>query len=195
MQADRDQRRKTFDEVAVRYDEIRPGYPAALLRELADLVPITAGTRILEIGCGTGQATLALAELGCQIVAVEFGPRMAAIARRKLADFPSVTVDIAPFEDWPLPDEGFDLVLSATAFHWLDPAVRVTKIAQALRPNGALAIIATHQIAGGDEQFFTIHSGVIDVGFPPLRSTLNYLLLRRFRYSMGRSPRRRSLRP
>jgi hypothetical protein len=44
--------------------------------------------------------------------------------------------------------------VSATAFHWLDPAVRATKAADALRPGGALATIATHHIAGGTEDFF-----------------------------------------
>jgi hypothetical protein len=42
----------------------------------------------------------------------------------------------------------------ATAFHWLDPAVRMQKVAAALRPGGALATIATHHVAGGTEAFF-----------------------------------------
>jgi SAM-dependent methyltransferase len=60
----------------------------------------------------------------------------------------------APFEDWPLPKEPFDLVLAATAFHWIDPNVRVVKAAVALRPGGVLATVTTHHIAGGDESFF-----------------------------------------
>jgi Methyltransferase domain len=79
---------------------------------------------------------------------------MAAIARRKLARFPDVEVVNAPFERWPLPAEPFDVVLSATAFHWIDPAVRVSKSADALRRGGALATIGTHHIAGGTEAFF-----------------------------------------
>jgi SAM-dependent methyltransferase len=109
---------------------------------------------VLEIGCGTGQATVALAERGFGVVAVELGPALAAVARRNLAQFPSVEVVVAAFEDWPLPIQGFDLVLAATAFHWLDPAVRVNRMADALRPGGALAIIATHHVAGGTQSFF-----------------------------------------
>lgn len=46
-------------------------------------------------------------------------------------------------------------MVSATAFHWLDPGIRVVKSADALRQGGALAVIRTHRIAGGDEGFFT----------------------------------------
>ncbi|MFC7484514.1 hypothetical protein ACFQX7_37065 [Luedemannella flava] len=55
-----------------------------------------------------------------------------------------------------LPAEPFDAVFSATAFHWIDPAVRVSKSADALRLGGLLATVGTHHIAGGTwtEAFF-----------------------------------------
>jgi SAM-dependent methyltransferase len=109
---------------------------------------------VLEIGCGTGQATVPLAERGCEVIAVELGAGMAAVARRKLVRFPAVEVVVAAFEDWPLPAEPFDLVLAATAWHWLDPAVRVGKAAAALRPGGALGTVATHHVAEGTAGFF-----------------------------------------
>ena len=108
----------------------------------------------MEIGSGTGQATLPLAKRQYQVTAIEVGPNLAAVARRKLAHFPNVAVTVSAFETWSLPPEPFDAVVSATAFHWLDPSVRVTKAADALRPGGVLAIIATHHIDGGDAQFF-----------------------------------------
>ncbi len=146
--------RATFDEDTALYDRVRPGYPPALFDDLARLVGVGPGCRLLEIGCGTGQATLPLAERDCEIVAVELGPAMAAVARRKLAPFPNVRVEVAAFEEWPLPPEPFDVVISATAFHWIDPAVRVTKAAAALRRGGALAIIATHHVAGNAHDTF-----------------------------------------
>jgi SAM-dependent methyltransferase len=146
--------RATFDEVAELYDRVRPGYPDQLFEHLAALGAIGPGHRVLEIGCGTGQATVPLAERGCQVVAVELGARLAEVARRKLARFPEVTVVTAAFEEWPLPAEPFDLVLSATAFHWIDPAVRVLKSAEALGPRGLLATVATHHVLGGTVGFF-----------------------------------------
>ena len=147
-------RRVTFDEDAERYDRARPGYPQAIFDDLAELAGIGPGCRVLEIGCGTGQATVPLAERGCQIVAVELGAELAEVARRNLARFADVQVVNAAFEIWPLPPEPFDVVLSATAFHWIDPAVRVVKSADALRPGGTLATIDTHHVAGGTEPFF-----------------------------------------
>jgi SAM-dependent methyltransferase len=153
-QGDRERLRSTFDQAAELYDRVRPRYPPALFDDLAELTGIGPGSRVLEIGPGTGQATIPLAERGCQVVAVELGAHLAAVARRNLARFPAVEVVTAAFEAWPLPSEPFDLVLAATAFHWIDPAVRVDKAADALRPGGWLATIATHHVAGGDESFF-----------------------------------------
>ena len=154
-QKDRALLRAIFDEAAELYDRARPGYPAALFDDLAEVTPLRPGSRVLEIGPGTGQATLPLADRGYRVVAVELGADLAAVARRKLAGFPNVEVVTAAFEDWPLPAEPFDLVLAATAFHWIDPAVRVDKVADALRPGGSLATVTTHHVAGGDESFFT----------------------------------------
>jgi SAM-dependent methyltransferase len=145
--------RRTFNEDAERYDRARPRYPAQMFDDLA-AAAAPPGARVLEIGCGTGQATVALAERGYRIVAVELGPEMATVARRNLARFNSVEVVTAAFEDWPLPDEPFDVVFSATAFHWIDPAVRLSKSAAALRPDGLLATVMTEHIAGGSKEFF-----------------------------------------
>jgi SAM-dependent methyltransferase len=120
-EADRTRLRATFDEAAERYDRARPGYPPAVFDDLAELAGVGPGRRVLEIGCGTGQATVPLAERGCQIVAVELGAGLAAVARRKLARFRLVQVAVAAFEDWPLSPDPFDVVLAATAFHWIDP--------------------------------------------------------------------------
>ncbi|MFI9272051.1 class I SAM-dependent methyltransferase [Kitasatospora sp. NPDC052896] len=146
--------RRTFDEDAELYDRARPGYPPGLYDDLAGLAGAGPGSHVLEVGCGTGQATVPLAERGCRITAVEAGPEMAAVARRNLAGVAAVEVVTAEFESWPLPAEPFDAVVSATAFHWIDPAVRVAKAADALRPGGALAVVRTQHVMGGTEEFF-----------------------------------------
>ncbi|GGL60949.1 methyltransferase type 11 [Streptomyces fumigatiscleroticus] len=145
---------RTFDEDAELYDRARPGYPTELYDDLAELAGVRPGSRVLEVGCGTGQATVPLAARGCRITAVEAGPHMAAVARRNLAGAAAAAVVTAEFESWPLPEEPFDAVVSATAFHWIDPAVRVAKAADALRPGGALAVVRTQHVMGGTEEFF-----------------------------------------
>ncbi|MYS39621.1 methyltransferase family protein [Streptomyces sp. KhCrAH-43] len=150
----RERLRRTFDEDAELYDRARPGYPAALYDDLAELAGARPGSRVLEVGCGTGQATVPLARRGCRITAVEAGPSMAAVARRNLAGAPDVEVVTAEFESWPLPAEPYDTVLAVTSFHWIDPAVRVPRAADALRSGGALAVVRTQHVAGGTEEFF-----------------------------------------
>lgn len=154
-------RRTTFDDDAERYDRTRPGYPATLFDALADAAGLRAGSRVLEVAPGTGQATTSLAERGWRVTAVELGPQMAALARRSAAQVPGADVDVvvAPFEDWSLPDEPFDAVLCATAWHWLDPAVRARKAAQALRPGGVLGVVRSHHVAGGTSAFFEAADG------------------------------------
>lgn len=146
--------RTTFEEAPELYDRVRPGYPEELFDDLAWLAGLREGSRVLELGCGTGQATVSLARRGYEVVAVELGAGLADVAKRKLASFPKVTVVNAAFEAWELPAAPLDVVLAATSFHWIDAAVRVQKSADALGLGGALAVVSTHHVAGGDEQFF-----------------------------------------
>jgi SAM-dependent methyltransferase len=147
--------RTSFDEVAELYERARPGYPAELFDDLAALVP---GPRLLEIGCGTGQASVPLAERGFELVCVELGARLAAIAREKLARFPHVEVVQTDFETWEPERAGFDGVVSFTAFHWIDPELRYAKPARLLRPGGVLAVAMTHGAVpvGGDPFFLEV---------------------------------------
>ncbi|WBB61091.1 class I SAM-dependent methyltransferase [Streptomyces sp. WMMC500] len=169
---ERERLRATFTEAPELYDRARPRYPRAMYDDLAVAAPagLGPGCRVLEIGCGTGQATVPLAERGCRVTAVELGADMARVARRNLAGFPDVDVENAAFEQWPLPPEPFDVVLAATAFAWVDPAVRAPKSADALRPGGVLATIRTHHVAGGSEEFFAEAQGCyerFDPATPP----------------------------
>lgn len=146
--------RDTFNEAAELYDRARPRYPPALVDELIRRVGLGPDSRVLEIGPGTGQLTVPIAESGCRLTAVELGPALAAVARRHLRAFPDAHVEVADFEQWALPSEPFDLVVCATSFHWLDPAVRVAKVPAALGPDGVLALVTTHHVEGGSVDFF-----------------------------------------
>lgn len=143
----RRQLRVAFDAVAPTYDAVRPGYPAAVYDDILALSGIPAGGDILEIGCGTGQATRPFAERGYRITCVELGAELAALARRNLAAYPAVAVRVGAFETEPLPDAAYDLVISATAFHWVAPE-SYPKLARVLRPNGAVALFWNRRIVG-----------------------------------------------
>lgn len=129
----------TFDEVADLYDQARPAYPPDMIEAVISVLRGTRG-RILEIGCGTGQATLPFARQGYSITVLEPGRNLAALAAGNLAAFPQVDIQTTTFEDWTGAASQYNLVLSATAFHWVSPKVRYVKSAQALAPNGWLAL-------------------------------------------------------
>jgi len=106
-------RRTSFDRHAALYDAVRPSYHPRVTDELAGL-----GTRVLETGAGTGKATELLARAGFTVTAVEPGAQMAAVLCAK--QLPNVTVVESRFEDYA--GTGYDLVLAAQAWHWMDPA-------------------------------------------------------------------------
>ncbi len=145
--------RETFDEVAQLYDEMRPSYPETVFEDVAALSGVGPGARLLEIGCGTGHATRAFASRGFHIHCVELGENMAAVARRNLAGFERVTMEVANFDAWAT-RERYDLVYSASAFHWLNRETREPRIAALLNPEGALAVWRNHHVRNGSSDDF-----------------------------------------
>ena len=131
---------RLFNEVPELYDRVRPTYPEALWADLAAITGLDRGSSVLEVGCGTGQATRSLASLGYQVTAIEPGEGMAALARRHLAPHKNVDVETATFEDWDDRGRRFDVVVAASSWHWVDPAVRWTKAHEVLRAGGWFAI-------------------------------------------------------
>jgi len=133
-------RRRAYDQIAQLYDRARPSYPAALFDDIVAYAGLTADARILEIGCGTGQATLPLAQRGYALDCIELGAELAKVARDNLASFPAAQVLHADFNTVDLAPARYELVLSATAFHWLNPGTRFDKAHRLLKPGGALAL-------------------------------------------------------
>ena len=148
--------RSTFDAAADLYQQARPEYPEQLYDTLVEAAGIKAGDLLLEIGCATGKATLPLARRRFRITCVEIGPSLVAAARCNLDDYPDVEVVACAFENCaPLVDDQFDLVLAATAWHWIDPATRYQRAWELLRPGGHLAFwSATHVFPDGGDPFF-----------------------------------------
>lgn len=130
--------RETFESAADGYDAARPSYPKQLFDDLVELAELRPRARLLEIGCATGKATRPLLERGFSVVCVELGVRLAKRARANLAGMPA-EIHVAPFEVWENEGHPFDLVYAATAWHWIDPAIRYRKAYELLRPTGHLA--------------------------------------------------------
>lgn len=125
-------RANSFGAAALRYDTYRPHYPESLIDEL-----VAPGVRTcLDVGAGTGIASKQFADRGINVLAVEPDERMAAVARTKM-----IPTEVATFERWEPAGRQFDLVVFATSFHWVDPAVALPKVASILIDGGRLALL------------------------------------------------------
>jgi SAM-dependent methyltransferase len=128
-----------FGDVAELYDRSRPSYPEALVDDLIALAGLGEGRRALEVGAGTGKATVLFAVRGVDVLAIEPSLGMAAVARRNCAGFDGVEIVEADFENWDPAGERFGLLYSAQAWHWIDPEVRYRRARAALAPGAILA--------------------------------------------------------
>ncbi len=137
---DRSFGREAFGADPAGYHAARPAYPEATWAALRERAGLGPGADILEIGAGTGLATAPLlSHAPARLVAVEPDRRLAAFLRASIPD-PRLHVVAAAFESAELPHAGFDLVASATAFHWLDAAPALKRVHDLLRPRGAVAL-------------------------------------------------------
>ena len=149
---DRERLRETFGSVAEQYDRARPEYPAAVFDDLAELAALEPGSRVLEIGPGSGKATAELVGRGYAVTGVELSPDLAEIAARNV---PDAEIVVADFETWQPSEAGFDAVVAFTAFHWIAPELRYAKPARLLRPGGALGVVAgPHVLPPDGDPFF-----------------------------------------
>lgn len=151
--------RAGFGDDAQAYDRTRPVCPPELFDDLVSLAGLTEGDRVAEIGCGTGQATVPLAQRGLHVTAIELGAELAEVARRKLAAFPGSRVVTTSFEAWqPEARErgAFGAVVACNSLHWLDPEIKFSKPFGLLRPGGALVVTGCQWARPADaDRFWT----------------------------------------
>jgi ubiquinone/menaquinone biosynthesis C-methylase UbiE len=135
-----------FDEVADEYDRTRPMYPDALVDRACEVAGLGSGDPVLEIGCGSGQLTRSLVARGLRVTALEPGGNLIRLAGQNLAGAGagsgSVEFVNARFEDAALPSGYFRAAFSASALHWVDPAVGWRKIAGVLAAGGTLGLLS-----------------------------------------------------
>jgi SAM-dependent methyltransferase len=123
-------RARGFGAEAQRYDRSRPTYPDEMVVDLLADGPLD----IVDVGCGTGTAARLFLGAGRRLVGVEPDARMAAVA----ADH-GIDVEVSDFESWDSGGRRFDLLVSGTAWHWVDPAAGTARAAEVLRPGGRFA--------------------------------------------------------
>jgi ubiquinone/menaquinone biosynthesis C-methylase UbiE len=141
------EQRFAFDEIANLYKAARPDYPEALIEDVVSYADLKPNHKILEVGCGTGQATKSFAKRSSSIVAIDPGPEMLRGARESLAGFGNVQFLETTFEALPAKRGEFRLIIAAQSWHWVSPQVRFQKAAQVLSPGGSLAVFGQVPVA------------------------------------------------
>jgi SAM-dependent methyltransferase len=145
---------RSFGSNAERYDRLRPGYPrASVAAALQDL----SGTRVLDLGAGTGLLTAALAAWPLDLTCVDPDPGMLAVLARRL---PRARACAGTAEAIPAPDGGFDAVFAGQAFHWFARPAADREIARVLRPGGVLAVLTNINPPGADYEY-QLHAEVL----------------------------------
>ncbi len=134
----------TFDTVASTYEKLRPGYVKELYQTLLDYIPINENSNVVEIGSGGGQATAPILATGCQLTAVEYGKRFSELLKDKFREYQKFSVITGKFEDTVFEDNTFDLVFSASAFHWVPEKTGYEKVFSMLKNGGVFARFANH---------------------------------------------------
>ncbi len=125
------QRAESFGARAEVYHRVRPRYP----EQLWDIILPRTSLKVLDVGCGTGIAALAMRERGAEVLGVDVDERMADEARRH-----GVRVEISPFEEWNPRGRHFDRVTAAQAWHWVHPTRGMARAAECLVPGGELCL-------------------------------------------------------
>ena len=136
-----ERRRLSFGNVANLYDQARPSYPSALVDDVVEYAGASgaASDGALEVGAGTGKATVLFAARGLNVLGIEPSAEMAEVARRNCAGYENVTIEQTEFERWQPSGHEFRLVFSGQAWHWISPGVRYFAARAALEQGGALA--------------------------------------------------------
>jgi SAM-dependent methyltransferase len=133
--------RASFDGMASTYDEVRPGYGRELYDFIDSTKPFSERSLILEVGSGSGIATEEIADRwNPGIVALEPGKNLRAAARKRLGGRGKIELVASTFEDYDGGGRRFDAIFSATAFHWVDPAVKYRKAFELLSDDGFLVL-------------------------------------------------------
>jgi SAM-dependent methyltransferase len=132
---------RSFDAWAGDYDRYRPGYPDALFDEIAARLQLPERPLVADLGAGTGRATLAMAERGWRVTAIEPGGPMLDVLRARATDAGLLVATFrAEAEETSLDPASVDLVTVAQAFHWFDQTRAVAEMARVVRPGGGIAL-------------------------------------------------------
>jgi SAM-dependent methyltransferase len=130
-----------FGRAAEDYARHRAGFPAQLLERLAAMGLVRRGSRVVDLGTGTGSLARLFAQRGCSVTGVDVARSLLEQARRldRNAGVRIAYVE-APAEHTGLPAEAFDVACAGQCWHWFDRALAAREAARLLVGGGAVVI-------------------------------------------------------
>ena len=134
-------RKDWYSPVADAYNKIRPRYPQKIINNAIEIAGIKPQNKILELGCGPGNATVAFVEREFNMVCLEPSLPACKLARQNCVAYPNVEIQQTTFEEWQLTENQFHAVLAATSFHWMNQKTVYQKAADALQDDGVLILL------------------------------------------------------
>ncbi len=140
----------TFDTMASTYEKFRPGYTDELYKMIFDYIALNDSCYAVEVGIGGGQATLPFLKTGCNVTAVEYGEHFSELCKEKFKEYSNFSVITNKFENINFSDDTYDLVYSASAFHWIPESIGYTKVFSMLKSGGVFARFANHPYRSKD---------------------------------------------
>lgn len=105
---------------------------------------VAVGTRVLDLGCGQGDLTLALLARGAAVTGLDLSPGMLEVARRRVelyANGRTATFMARPVERTGLPSASFDVVVGRWILHHIDLRPAASELARLLAPGGRVVFL------------------------------------------------------
>lgn len=133
--------RGVFDAIPEEFDKYRPHYSPKLFADLISIAQIDKKKSVLELGPGTGQATDAILETGCDYHAIELGKHLATKMTEKYSHHSNFHIVNDDFITHDFGDQKFDMIYSARTIQWIPEDVAFSKTFDLLKPGGILAMI------------------------------------------------------
>lgn len=136
-------------ERAKRYALARPSFHSQAIASYLNSEPRIAFEHILDVGCGTGQSSIALTKWGKRVDAVDSSKAMLEFAKKEK----NLTYHLSKAEKLPFPNKTFDLIFAASSLHWFDRRAFFKEASRVLRPGGTFLVYDSALKEGLSNQF------------------------------------------
>ncbi|MCL2564997.1 MAG: class I SAM-dependent methyltransferase [Defluviitaleaceae bacterium] len=166
--------KQVFDDYVLQYDKYRSTYVKELFDDLFSYSNCNKDSFVVEVGCGTGQATSWVLKTGCALKAIEIGKNLCEFTKEKFKDHNNLEVINMPFEDYEVKENSVDLIYSASAFHWIPEDIGYPKVYKALKQGGSFAIFGCPVEISDENKKLKDEIEELEMEYFPAKNTLTH---------------------